>query len=72
MLIDIIAEFGLANNYIYEQIKTTSLQKVCKFSTLLDVSALRHHPWGLFNTKQHKHQYFSLEIQCDILRYLKR
>jgi hypothetical protein len=47
------------------------LQNVRKIYKLLHASAPTFQPQGVSNTKEHKYQYINLEIQCQILKYLK-
>jgi len=50
----------LTINHIHQHIHIIGLQTVRKFWKLLHVSAPKHHPRGVSNTKEYKHQYVSL------------
>jgi hypothetical protein len=67
MLIDIIADFGFANNHIYQQRQIIGLQTVRKFHKLLHVSAPSSGSLQYKGAQAPVH----LEKQCEILRHLK-
>jgi len=50
----------LTINHIHQHIYIIGLQTVRKFWKLLHVSAPKHHPRGVSNTKECKHQYINL------------